>query len=149
MSSELKAFERRVVEWLVRAWCGALVAVPLVAAFIAYIDVDLNDYWWLPLLVLGLPSGGLLLVALGVLSHDRKAWFQLGDTDKEQERQLKHIRSLAGLQALIGAGTITTIIAAFGDGALEQHLILSSVVWLVFAIVYFVAYWGSSRIEAR
>lgn len=147
MSSELKSLERRIVQGSIWGWCGALVAVPIAAAFIACIDKELNPHWQFSLLVLGVPSAGLLLAAFGVLTRDGKILLKLGATGVEQGRQLKHIRTLAGVHGGLGLAFIATI-GIFEPGPLEEHLLLFSITWVVFAIVYFIAFWGSARLEA-
>lgn len=147
MSSQLKPWERGIVQWSIWLWCGALVAVPIAAAFIAYIDKELRDDVVFSLLVFGVPSLGLLVAAFGVLTRDGKKLLKLGATGVEQERQLKRIRTLAGVHGGLGLALIATI-GIFEPGPLAEHLLLFSITWVVFAIVYFFAFWGSARIEA-
>lgn len=147
MSRQLKPWERRIVQWSIWGWCGGLVAVPLAFAFVAYIDKELRDNVVFTLLVFGLPSLGLLVAASGVLKHGKRALFSLRVTEAEQERQLKRISTLAGVHGGLGLAFNATI-AIFEQTRLTDHLLLSSLSWVAFAFVYFVAFWGLGRIEA-
>lgn len=121
-------------------WCLWLGSIPVLAAWNA------PEHALFPLLLLGVPSVGLLLAAWAVLP--RAGWlpWSVGPTGPS-ERQLKHIRSLAAVQGGIGAVVLATI-GIFGPGALEQSMMLASVVWVAGAVVYFVAFWGLVLLES-
>lgn len=122
----------QVCVWLWFLW---LVAAPILAA------KDAPEHALFPAVLLGLPSAGLLLVAFGV-----RLW-SVGEKAHEQERQLGHLRHLAGVQGIIGAAVMATI-GIFESGELEMSMFTSSVMWLAGAVIYFVAFWGLVRLEA-
>ncbi|MGP9586162.1 hypothetical protein ACT3TB_10965 [Micrococcaceae sp. AOP34-BR2-30] len=138
----LKDSELKRVQVFVWVWCALLVALPIVAVFAG----GLSMFSILPLVMLGVPSAGLLLAAWAVLPRVGRKPLRLGETAAAQERQLKHIRTLAGVQGGIGLAIIATI-GLFDPGPLEYDLLTASVFWAATAVVYFVAFWGMARLE--
>lgn len=142
MGIQLNDLELRVVQISVWIWCALLVVLPIIAALV----VEPSTYWILPLILLGVPSAGLLLVTWAVLPRVGKVLWKFGDTAAVQEKQLKHIRTLAGVQGVVGLAFIATI-GIFEPGPLEHHVLTASIVWVATASVYFFAFWGLVRME--
>lgn len=93
MSSPLNKKARRGLQGFLWAWCLALVGTPIIAGIVAFNAVETRDYWLFPLLVLAVPSVGLLVAAWGVLPpggglRQVGKWWSLAATGAEQERQL-------------------------------------------------------------
>lgn len=153
-SNELNEKARVRLQRVLQLWCLALVGTPIIAGVVAFnaVETETGDYWLFPLLVLAVPSIGLLVATWGVLPPGGRwwqvrKWWRLATARAEQERQLKHIRTLAGVQGGLGLAFIATI-GIFDPGPLELHMLTSTLVWVFPAIVYFVAFWGSARMEA-
>lgn len=95
-----------------------------------------------------MPSAGLLFASYAVLPRDGRKLWRIGDTGAEQRRQLTHIRTLAGVQGSIGIAFIATI-GIFHADQLTMHFMITSMIWVASASVYFVAFWAMARMEAR
>lgn len=139
--AQLSKKEHGFVQWSIWAWAASLVGVTIWAGVIALISA-------FALMAFAIPTAGLLLAAWAVLPAEGASTFVFKRTAAEQETQLKHLRSLAGVQAGIGLAFIATI-GIFDMDELAQQMLTATLVWTTLASVYFVAFWGSARIEAE
>lgn len=132
---------KRFIQGCLWLWVVMLGVVPFNAASTA------PEHGLFPLGLLSLLSAGLLLAAWAVLPPVGKWPWSLGKEAAQQERQLKHMRSLAGVQGGIGAALLATI-GIFEPDELALSLFTSSAVWGSGAVIYFVAFWGMVLLES-
>lgn len=141
--------ENQFVQACIYLWCAITAFVPFYGGYLTMQLDEMNlEVGLLVFAVYFVPSLGVLLAAYGVLERRGILPFLLAKTATEQERQLKQVRSLAGVQGGVGLAIIATI-GVFEMDELAAQMLFTGIVWAALASVYFVAFWASARIESR